>query len=151
MAKKQPDPIDVHVGHRVRQRRIILGISQEKLGESIGVTFQQVQKYERGTNRISASRLQHIANILSVPVPYFFEEQASDQTASSGTEADNDNQTDFLSSPQAFRLSSAFLRIKDAKVRRAVIDIISALGEQQEAVTKQTPSPHAVPTPDESS
>src|SRR5271165_2241955 len=72
-SKKQPNPIDIHVGSRVRLRRMMLGMSQEKLGENLGITFQQIQKYEKGTNRIGASRLQHIARVLSMPVSYFFE------------------------------------------------------------------------------
>ena len=72
--KKQPNPIDIHVGSRVRLRRMMLGMSQERLGESLGITFQQIQKYEKGTNRIGASRLQHIARVLSVPVSFFFED-----------------------------------------------------------------------------
>ena len=72
--KKQPNPIDIHVGSRVRLRRMMLGMSQEKLGESLGITFQQIQKYEKGTNRIGASRLQHIATVLAVPVSFFFED-----------------------------------------------------------------------------
>jgi transcriptional regulator with XRE-family HTH domain len=142
---KQPNPIDVHVGQRVRLRRMILGVSQEKVGDSLGITFQQVQKYEKGTNRISASRLQQIANILSVPVPYFFEDQPSDQMGSSGKDADHHHGTEFLSDPQAFRLNSAFARIKDAKVRRAVIDLVRALGDGQEGNGRHTPSS---PTPD---
>ena len=71
--KKHPNPIDVHVGSRVRTRRLALGMSQEKLGAALGLTFQQVQKYEKGTNRISASRLQHVSRILQVPVEYLFE------------------------------------------------------------------------------
>src|SRR5260370_18155605 len=73
MAKKAPNPIDRHVGSRVRMRRLMLGMSQEKLGDALGLTFQQVQKYEKGTNRIGASRLQHLAQILQVPVAFFFE------------------------------------------------------------------------------
>src|SRR5438132_9700768 len=73
MVKKAPNPIDKHVGSRVRMRRMMLGMSQEKLGDALGITFQQVQKYEKGTNRISASRLQHISQILQVPVAFFFE------------------------------------------------------------------------------
>jgi len=74
MAGKKPNPIDAHVGSRVRLRRMLLGMSQERLGNSIGLTFQQVQKYEKGANRIGASRLYHISNILDVPVGFFFEE-----------------------------------------------------------------------------
>ena len=73
MAKKAPNPIDKHVGSRVRMRRMMLSMSQEKLGDALGLTFQQVQKYEKGTNRIGASRLQQISNILQVPVSFFFE------------------------------------------------------------------------------
>lgn len=73
-SKKSPNPIDVHVGSRVRLRRMMLGMSQEKLGEHLGITFQQIQKYEKGTNRIGASRLQAIARVLSVPVAFFFED-----------------------------------------------------------------------------
>src|SRR3979409_1428245 len=73
MVKKLPNPIDKHVGSRLRMRRKMLGMSQEKLGEALKITFQQVQKYEKGTNRVSASRLQHISHILQVPVPFFFE------------------------------------------------------------------------------
>src|SRR5580700_9584612 len=73
MSTKAPNPVDKHVGSRVRMRRMMLGMSQGKLGEALGLTFQQVQKYEKGKNRIGASRLQHIANILQVPVPFFFD------------------------------------------------------------------------------
>ena len=72
--KKTPNPVDIHVGSRVRLRRMMLGMSQEKLGEHLGITFQQIQKYEKGTNRIGASRLQHIARVLTVPVAFFFED-----------------------------------------------------------------------------
>ena len=71
--KKKPNPIDIHVGSRIRLRRTMLGMSQEKLGESLGITFQQIQKYEKGTNRVGASRLQNISSILNVPVSFFFE------------------------------------------------------------------------------
>src|SRR5947208_2732031 len=73
IAKKSPDPTDKHVGSRVRMRRLMLSMSQEKLGDALGLTFQQVQKYEKGTNRIAASRLQHLAQLLQVPVTFFFE------------------------------------------------------------------------------
>src|SRR6516165_6183716 len=84
MTVKFPNPTDKYVGSRVRMRRLMLHMSQERLAEQLGLTFQQVQKYEKGTNRISASRLQEISNILSVPVPYFFEDQPSEQMGSSG-------------------------------------------------------------------
>ena len=74
MVKKNPNPVDVHVGRRVRMRRVLIGLSQEKLGEHLDLTFQQVQKYEKGTNRVSASRLYEIAHILGVPVSFFFDD-----------------------------------------------------------------------------
>src|SRR3954468_15383406 len=83
VAKKPPNPIDRHVGSRVRMRRMMIGMSQERLGDALGLTFQQVQKYEKGTNRIGASRLQQIAEILQVPVSYFFEGSPG-QTSRSG-------------------------------------------------------------------
>ena len=87
MAKKAPNPIDKHVGSRVRMRRMMLSMSQEKLGDALGLTFQQVQKYEKGTNRVGASRLQQIAQILQVPVAFFFE-GASDASAVATSEED---------------------------------------------------------------
>ena len=86
MAKKAPNPVDRHVGGRVRMRRMMLAMSQEKLGESLGLTFQQVQKYEKGTNRIGASRLQQISQILQVPVSFFFEDAPNVNTRSHGAQ-----------------------------------------------------------------
>ncbi len=82
--KKKPNPIDIHVGSRIRLRRTMLGMSQEKLGESLGITFQQIQKYEKGTNRVGASRLQNISSILNVPVSFFFEDAPGDQGGQGG-------------------------------------------------------------------
>lgn len=79
--KKKPNPIDIHVGSRVRLRRNMLGMSQEKLGEHLGITFQQIQKYEKGTNRVGASRLQAIASVLKVPVAFFFEDAPGPEAA----------------------------------------------------------------------
>src|SRR4029450_2577565 len=113
--KKQPNPIDIHVGSRVRLRRMMLGMSQEKLGESLGITFQQIQKYEKGTNRIGASRLQHIARVLTMPVSYFFE--GAPGMAGTSLPADfNDAPTtnhvvDFLSTNEGIQLNKAFVRI----------------------------------------
>ena len=128
--KKQPNPIDIHVGSRVRLRRMMLSMSQEKLGEHLGITFQQIQKYEKGTNRIGASRLQHIARVLSVPVAFFFED-APGTPGETGSGMAEQKQTtyvvDFLSSNEGIQLNRAFLRIQDAKVRRRIIDLIRAL------------------------
>jgi len=130
--KKQPNPIDIHVGSRVRLRRMMLGMSQEKLGEHLGITFQQIQKYEKGTNRIGASRLQHIARVLSTPVSFFFDDApgvtSEARNASGMAEAPNTNYVvDFLSSSEGIQLNKAFVRIKDAKLRRRLIDLVRAM------------------------
>jgi transcriptional regulator with XRE-family HTH domain len=132
-SKKQPNPIDVHVGSRVRLRRMMLGMSQEKLGESLGITFQQIQKYEKGTNRIGDSRLQHIARVLSMPVSYFFEGAPGLGSASVPVDGSADAPptnyvVDFLSTSEGIQLNKAFVRIKDARLRRRVIDLVRAIG-----------------------
>jgi len=133
--KKQPNPIDTHVGSRVRLRRMMLGMSQEKLGEALGITFQQIQKYEKGTNRIGASRLQHIATVLSVPVAFFFEDAPRTPTEAAGfAEARPvDYIVDFLSSSEGIQLNKAFIRIKDSKLRRRVIDLVRAIAGDEES------------------
>jgi len=128
--KKQPNPIDIHVGSRVRLRRMMLSMSQEKLGEQLGITFQQIQKYEKGTNRIGASRLQHIARVLSVPISFFFEDApATPGSAPTGVEESSSTSyvVDFLSSSEGIQLNKAFVRIKDAHQRRRVIDLVRAM------------------------
>ena len=128
-SKKQPNPIDIHVGSRVRLRRMMLGMSQEKLGESLGITFQQIQKYEKGTNRIGASRIQHISRVLSVPVSFFFDGAPgvnSDQPRVGDAEPPN-YLVDFLATTDGIQLNKAFVRIKDAKLRRRVIDLVRAM------------------------
>lgn len=132
MAKKDPNPIDVHVGNRVRLRRMLVGMSQEKLGEKLGLTFQQVQKYEKGSNRVSASRLYQIAEILAVPVQFFFDDVpddvASTEPASGFGEAANPATImDFLNSTDGFQLSRAFANIEDSRVRRRLIDLVKVL------------------------
>jgi transcriptional regulator with XRE-family HTH domain len=139
MAKKAPNPIDKHVGSRVRMRRMMLGMSQEKLGDALGLTFQQVQKYEKGTNRIGASRLQQISQILQVPVAFFFEGApviASDyQPASGMQEAPSPAYvSDFLATSDGLSLTKAFMRIKDAKLRRRIVDLVQQIaGEEADA------------------
>ena len=135
MTKKSPNPIDRHVGSRVRMRRMMVSMSQEKLGESLGITFQQIQKYEKGTNRVGASRLQAIASILAVPVSFFFEdapgEQADSQTGLA--EASSSNYVvDFLSSSEGLQLNRAFVKIGDPKVRRKLVDLVKALAAESE-------------------
>ena len=134
--KKQPNPIDIHVGSRVRLRRMMLSMSQEKLGDQLGITFQQIQKYEKGTNRIGASRLQHIARVLSVPVAFFFEDAPGTPGEVSGMSDSPQTQhiVEFLSSAEGIQLNRAFVRIKSPKLRRRVIDLVRGMaGEDTEA------------------
>lgn len=128
--KKKPNPIDIHVGSRVRLRRNMLGMSQEKLGENLGITFQQIQKYEKGTNRVGASRLQAIATILGVPVSFFFDDAPGQENAG-GKGLSEDSSTayvvDFLNSAEGLQLNRAFVKIADPKVRRKLIELVKAL------------------------
>jgi len=128
--KKQPNPIDVYVGSRIRMRRNILGMSQEKLGEHLGITFQQIQKYEKGTNRVGASRLQAIASILEVPPSFFFDGAPGGQEGLM-EESQSTYMVDFLSSTEGIQLNRAFARIEDPKVRRKVIDLVRALAGEE--------------------
>jgi transcriptional regulator with XRE-family HTH domain len=131
MAKKAPNPIDKHVGSRVRMRRMMLGMSQEKLGNNLGLTFQQVQKYEKGTNRIGASRLQQISQILQVPVSFFFEGAPTTANAVRGdgmSEAPSPAYvSDFLATSDGLALTKAFMRISDSKLRRRIVDLVEQI------------------------
>jgi len=129
MAKKAPNPIDKHVGARVRMRRMMLSMSQEKLGDALGLTFQQVQKYEKGTNRIGASRLQQIAHILQVPVSFFFEGAPHSPGHSGGmSEAPSPAYvSDFLATSDGLSLTKAFMRIKNSKLRRRIVDLVEQI------------------------
>jgi transcriptional regulator with XRE-family HTH domain len=132
--KKQVNPIDGQVGNRVRLRRMLIGMSQEKLGELLGLTFQQVQKYEKGVNRIGAGRLYQIAHILSVPVGYFYEgvvDQSPDKFAGAEENA-APPVIEFLSSGEGLQLSLAFMRIKDARVRKRVLELVKSLAEDED-------------------
>src|SRR5215467_13733215 len=131
MAKKAPNPIDKHVGARVRMRRMMLGMSQEKLGDALGLTFQQVQKYEKGTNRIGASRLQQISLILQVPVAFFFEGAPTVHPHSDGVkEAPSPAYvSDFLATSDGLALTKAFMRIKEPKLRRRIVDLVEQIAE----------------------
>lgn len=128
--KKQPNPIDIYVGSRIRMRRNILGMSQEKLGEHLGITFQQIQKYEKGTNRVGASRLQAIASILEVPPSFFFDGAPGGQEGLM-EEGQSTYMVDFLSSTEGIQLNRAFARIEDPKIRRKVIDLVRALAGEE--------------------
>lgn len=133
-SKKKPNPIDIHVGSRLRLRRNMLGISQEKLGESLGITFQQVQKYEKGTNRVGASRLQAISSILAVPVSFFFEDAPDGDGLHKGLAEDSASiyVADFMSSTEGLQLNRAFARISDTKVRRKIVELVKALAHEGE-------------------
>lgn len=133
--KKQPNPIDIHVGSRIRLRRTMIGMSQEKLGESLGITFQQVQKYEKGTNRVGASRLQNISAILNVPVSYFFEDAPGNDAQAGLEENSTSYVVSFLSSTEGLQLNRAFVKIADPKVRRRIIDLVKELADDEAPVT----------------
>lgn len=129
----KPNPIDVHVGQRVRLRRTLLGMSQEKLGEAIGLTFQQVQKYERGANRIGASRLFDLSRVLDVPVGYFFEEMAngvaqrSPAPAAGLAEQADPYEPDPMAKRETLELVRAYYRISDPQVRKRLFEMTKAL------------------------
>lgn len=128
--------VDRHVGGRVRARRQVLGISQEKLGSALGVTFQQIQKYEKGTNRISASRLQQIGAALGVPVGYFFEglQDASPQAAGFAESQPPSYTAGTASTDEGLRLMRAFLRIEDPSVRRRIIELAESIGGTRDII-----------------
>lgn len=132
---KARNPIDQYVGSRVRMRRMLAGISQEKLGDALGVTFQQVQKYEKGTNRIGASRLHQIAQVLGVPVSFFYDGAAPipQFSAGFGELTSSDNVSDFLATSEGLHLNKAFVRIGDAGVRRKLVALLEAVANSQPA------------------
>lgn len=131
---KTPNPVDVHVGSRVRLRRTMEKMSQEKLGEALGVTFQQIQKYEKGTNRIGASRMQQIAETLNVPISFFFEDVPGavvDKKRSGMAEGDSSTYVvDFLSSAEGIELNRAFVKISNPAIRKKIIDMVRTLARE---------------------
>jgi transcriptional regulator with XRE-family HTH domain len=125
---EKPNPVDVHVGSRVRLRRTLLGMSQEKLGDAIGLTFQQVQKYERGANRIGASRLYDLSRVLDVPVSYFFEELGDNSpTSGAGEPAADSYQSNPMMKRETLELVRAYLRITDPQIKRRLFELTKAL------------------------
>lgn len=134
---RRPNPIDIHVGGRVRFRRMLLGMSQEKLGERLGLTFQQVQKYEKGINRIGASRLFDLSQVLGVPVQFFYDEAPGGYEQPSSSQpgfADRQAESyivEFLNSRDGLELNKAFVRIADAKVRRSIVDLVRSLADDK--------------------
>lgn len=141
MSAKVPNPIDAYVGSRVRTRRLMLGMSQERLAEQIGVTFQQVQKYEKGTNRIGASRLQAIASVLAVQVAFFFQQDNSQPLNTDGLGAINglEDLSEFLTSKEGLNLNKAFMKINDPSIRQSVLTLIKSLANASEPVAGHMP------------
>ena len=127
--KKSPNLTDKHVGSRVRMRRKMLSMSQEKLGDALGLTFQQVQKYEKGTNRIGASRLQHISQILQVPISFFFEgaPKLPGARIKNGAAPSPSYVSDFLATTDGLALTKAFMRIKEPTVRRCIVKLVQQI------------------------
>ena len=124
--KTKPNPTDRHVGARVRMRRLMLDMTQTELGDGLGLTFQQVQKYEKGSNRIGASRLQHIAEILQVPISFFFE--GTGEVGEFKTiEPKSLFVSDFLASSEGVALVKAYMKIKDAKLRRCIVQLVEQI------------------------
>jgi len=139
MSTKAPNPVDKYVGSRVRMRRIMLGMSQEKLGEALGLTFQQIQKYEKGTNRVGASRLQQISEVLQVPVSFLFDGgpsgvAVSDASAESASPA---YIADFLATSEGLALTRAFTRISDSKLRRSIVNLVEQIADREAAGNDQ--------------
>jgi len=133
MSTKAPNPVDKYVGSRVRMRRIMLGMSQEKLGEALGLTFQQIQKYEKGTNRVGASRIQQISEILQVPVSFLFEGGPSTTAGVVGEGTSTTYVSDFLATSEGLALTRAFTRISDAKLRRSIVDLVEKIADQAQS------------------
>jgi transcriptional regulator with XRE-family HTH domain len=129
MEKKVATPVDKHVGSQVRMRRKMLGMTQETLADALGLTFQQVQKYEKGVNRIGAGRLQHMSHILQVPVPYFFEgaPQIPGQSNGIGKLPSPAYLSDFLASADGLALTKAFMQIKEPLMRRRIVKLVDQI------------------------
>jgi transcriptional regulator with XRE-family HTH domain len=135
----KPNPVDVHVGQRLRQRRVLVGLSQEKLARMVGITFQQVQKYERGANRIVASRLHELAQVLDVPVSYFFDDlsakAANNDHKHTGTESGVQHEDtashDVMAERETLELVRAYYNIEDERVRRRAFDLLRSLSKAQ--------------------
>ena len=125
-----PNPIDLHVGARIRMRRRLLGVSQERLAEALGLTFQQVQKYERGANRVSASKLYEIARTLQTPVTYFFDGLADAGEIEHGDVLSEQAVSDFLLTSEGMELAALFPRIRRGPVRRRILELLRALPDE---------------------
>lgn len=133
MSTKAPNPVDKYVGSRVRMRRIMLGMSQEKLGEALGLTFQQIQKYEKGTNRVGASRIKQISEILQVPVSFLFDGGPAGTVNGEvfSEDASPSYISDFLATSEGLALTRAFTSIGDAKLRRSIVDLVEQIAARE--------------------
>ncbi|MBZ7925256.1 helix-turn-helix transcriptional regulator [Ensifer sp. 2YAB10] len=145
MNTKAPSQIDVFVGSRVRMRRLMAGLSQEKLADGLGITFQQVQKYEKGTNRIGASRLQAIADILGVHPSFFFQEgdDAAARNGAGDTTREPSEISSFVSSKEGIALNRAFLKITDPVLRKKIISLVAAVAQTPETEGSRAGTTHA--------
>jgi transcriptional regulator with XRE-family HTH domain len=140
-SQKSPHPIDKHVGSRIRMRRALLGMTQQRLADSLSLTFQQVQKYEKGTNRVSASRLQQIATLLGVEVGFFYEGAGQVPGGSSALDRQAAMLAEVSSSSEGVRLINSFARISDPVVRRRLADLAEGIAQlsSQEPLAEQPP------------
>ena len=130
--RKPADAIDWHVGKRVRMRRLMLGMSQTKLGDALGLTFQQVQKYEKGINRIGASRLQQLAHVLQVSVPFFFDGNSVSLANGARTSRSNDYVFEFLASSDGLALTKAYMQIKNPTLQRRIVDLVEHIADDRD-------------------
>jgi len=145
-SSERPHPVDIHVGGRVRLRRTMLGMSQEKLGEALGLTFQQVQKYERGTNRIGSSRLFELSKVLDVPITFFFDEMPA-ETADAGAKkpkgmseiAGPAYETETLARRETLELMRHYYRIAEPGVRKRMFELVKAMGRGSEPSRRGRP------------
>jgi transcriptional regulator with XRE-family HTH domain len=131
---RRANSIDIHVGKRVRLRRALLGLSQEKLGEALGLTFQQVQKYERGANRISASRLFDLSRVLDVPISFFFDDMSHSDgsiAAPAPTPMPDEGQPDPMAKRETLELVRAYYRIEDPNVRKRIFDLTKSVAKSE--------------------
>ena len=128
MARKGPNPIDKYVGSRVRMRRLMLGMSQTKLADAIGITFQQVQKYEKGTNRMGSSRLQQVANVLKAPISFFFEGGPNPQV--NGKVSLPEYVTEFFAIREGHALMHAFMRLPKGKIRHTIVSLVEDIANE---------------------
>lgn len=138
--RKSPNPVDIHVGSRVRLQRMLVGLSQEKLGLSMGLTFQQIQKYEKGVNRIGASRLFKLSQVLEVPVQFFFEGMPPGETSASTGMAEQDQESfmyEFLNTRDGLELNRAFMKVTDPEQRRSIVELVRSIGRKAEKSVKK--------------